>query len=549
MINLESDISNYRNQTIQKLQVEEFDVLVVGGGITGAGIARDATLRGYSVALIEKGDFGSGTSSGSSKIVHAGLRYLSQKEFRLVREASVERKKILEMAPHITRPLKFIVPLHSDTKTKKSKIRLGVWLYDLLAGFRNYTFHKIMSPKEARSLLYSPIREENFQGVALYGDGQMDDARLTLDVVLSAEEHGATILNYCQVSSFCEDSSGVINTIMAFDKLKNEIFQINARSIVLACGHWTDQIIHSIEPSAPERIRPTKGIHIITKRFYNKDYAIVVPVEDGRIIFLVPFEKYLLIGTTDTDYAGDYDNVSVAKEDVTYLINAINFIFPDALREEDVYSAYSGLRPLIISPTAKSESDVSRKHEIFSVKSNIHAIAGGKYTTYRLMAKELVDRLESLLGKKGKCRTDRVPLYGWMSTKRKDWNNWSIIAMENLTIRYQLPKDVARHLLRYGKNYLKICEEMDYDPQLRERISEYRPDIFAEIDYFIKHEKAITLNDVMLRRTQLQLSEFQGLDCIERVVIRMAKILGWSSEKMNEEISIYKKSLVWKPEK
>jgi glycerol-3-phosphate dehydrogenase len=201
---------------------------------------------------------------------------------------------------------------------------------------------------------------------------------------------------------------------------------------------------------------------------------------------------------------------------------------------------------LIVSLDAKSESDVSRKHEIFKIKPNVFAIAGGKYTTFRSMAKELVDQLVEVLGKKGKCRTDKIPLHGWVSTKRKHWENWGTIAKENLTIRYSLQDDIAKHLLRYGKSYLQICELMDSNPLLRERISENRPYILAEIDHQVRHEKAVTLNDIMLRRTQLQLSDEQGMDCVENIANRLAEILGWSSERRDAEISHYKDSLVWK---
>jgi glycerol-3-phosphate dehydrogenase len=528
------------------MESTNFDILVVGGGIIGAGIARDAALRGYSVALIEKNDFGFGTSSGSSKIVHAGLRYVAQKELRLVREGSIERKKILEMAPHITRPSKFLFPVYSDLRFTKSKLRLGTWVYDLLAGFRNHTFHKILNPEKARSILPDPIREENFEGAVLFGDGLMDDARLTLEVVLSAEEKGATVLNYCQAGTFCEDSSGLIKNVIAIDKVKNEIFQINAQLIVLACGHWTDLVIRGIDSSYPKTIRPTKGIHIITKNFYHKDFTLGLNIKDGRIFFVAPLHDHLLIGTTDTDYDGDLDHVPVNQEDVNYLIDAVNFLFPNALREEDVISAYSGLRPLVKSPTAKSESEISRKHEIIEIKPNVYAIVGGKFTTYRAMAKELVDRLCEQLGDKKKCKTDKIPLYGWFSTKRKHWENWATIAIENLTIRYQLPKDVAQNLLRYGKNYPRLCEGMDLDPSLKEKFSPDQPYTLAELSYFINYEKAITLNDVMFRRTQLQLSEGQGLGCAERVAEEMAKILNWSPEKTKAELENYKESLVWK---
>ncbi|MFX0185042.1 MAG: glycerol-3-phosphate dehydrogenase/oxidase [Candidatus Hodarchaeota archaeon] len=547
MSNRETDVLDYRKITIDKMKAEEFDILIIGGGITGAGIARDAALRGHSVALVEKNDFGYGTSSGSSKIVHAGIRYLGQKEFRLVREGSVERKKILEMTPHLTRPIQFVLPLYTDTKYPKSRIRKAVWLYDLLAGFRNFTFHKILNPEKARSILPSPLREESFQGAAIYGDGQMDDARLTLDVILSAEEYGANVLNYCEAVSFQENKMGSIENVQLLDTMDNNKFELKARSIILACGHWTERIAKSIDPDAKIHIRPTQGIHIITKRFYDKDYALGLPIMDGRFFFILPFGKYNLVGTTDTDYNEDFDYVPVNAEDIDYLIDATNFLFPGVLQKEDVYSAYSGIRPLILSPTVKSESEVSRAHEIFAIKPNLCAIAGGKFTTYRAMAKDSVDYIEKVLGKKGKCRTHKVPLFGWISTKRKHWDNWATIAIENLIIRYRLPEDVARHLLRYGKNYLKICEELDKHPDLIERISENRLDILAEIDYAIKHEKALTLADIMLRRTQIQLSEHQGLDCVETVSRRMAYVLGWSVKKEKEEIESYKQALVWKP--
>ncbi len=535
----------YRKETIEKFQSTEFDILIIGGGITGAGIARDAVLRGLSVALVEKDDFGYGTSSGSSKLVHAGLRYIGQKEFRLVREASVERKKILEMAPHITRPLKFLVPLHSDTILTKNKLRLAVWLYDLFASFRNHTFHKILGPKKARKLLPNPIRETNFQGAAIYGDGQMDDARLTLEIVLSAEEAGAVVLNYCSAQEIKTETTKN-SKVKLQDKITGQEFSVQAKTVVYACGHWTDKLVKAIDSTSPLNIRPTKGIHIITKRFYNLEYAVVVPVDDGRIIFLVPFGDYNLIGTTDTDYSDDYDYIPVIQDEVKYLIDAVNYIFPNSLTENDVVSAYSGLRPLI-SEESKAESDVSRKHKIIMVKPNVFAITGGKYTTYRAMAKELVDMVESVNGREGKCITDKVPFSGWVDTRRKGWDAWARIAKENMMIRYNLPENVSHHLLRYGKHYIRLLDDISADPKLKQAISDQRPYIFGEINYFIKYEKAITLRDVLLRRSQIQLSDEQGLDCINEIAGHMGKILDWSNEKIESEVQDYKNSLVWKP--
>jgi glycerol-3-phosphate dehydrogenase len=522
-----------------------YDLLIIGGGITGAGIARDAALRGLSVALVEKNDFGYGTSSGSSKLVHAGIRYLSQKEFRLVREASIERKKILEMAPHITSPLKFLVPLHSDTILTKRKLRLAVWLYDLMANFRNHTFHKFFGPEKAKKILPDSIRETNFQGAALYGDGQMDDARLNLEVILSAEKAGADVLNYCSAEDFHLQSPEGMDSVTIRDQTNKHVFTIQTKTLVLACGHWSDKIIKQIDPSAPTRVRPTKGIHLITKRFYNQDYAVVIPVDDGRIIFILPFGDNMLVGTTDTDYREDLEYIPVTIEDTNYLIDAVNFMFPGSLTEQDVISAYSGLRPLILSDPAKSESDVSRNHKILMVRPNTFAIVGGKYTTYRAMAKEMVDKIMKHIGKNGKSTTDKVPLNGWVSTHRHGWEAWSRIACENMMIRYHLSEKIAQHLLRYGKNYVSLLDEAKEDPQQLKVISNNRPYIFGEIHYFVKYEKAITLRDVLFRRTQIQLSFEQGLDCIESIAHYMGNLLGWSSEEVEKEIVDYKKALVW----
>ena len=536
----------YREPTIQKMSKTNYDILIIGGGITGAGIARDAALRGLTVALVEKDDFGYGTSSGSSKLVHAGIRYIGQKEFRLVREASIERKKILEMAPHITRPLKFLVPLHSDTILTKKKMRLAVWLYDLFANFRNYSFHRILGPEKAKMLLPNSIRETNFQGAAIYGEGKMDDARLTLEVMLSAEKAGADILNYCSAEDFHLQSPEGIDTVTMRDQTNKHVFTVQTKTLVLACGHWSDKMVQRIDPSSHSRVRPTKGVHLITKRFYNLDHAVVIPVEDGRIIFIVPFGQNLLVGTTDTDYVEDFDYIPVTKEDTNYLIDAVNFLFPGSLTEQDIISAYSGLRPLILSDPTKSESDVSRNHEIRMVRPNTFAIAGGKFTTYRTMAKEMVDKITKILGDKTKSTTDKVPLNGWISTKRQGWDAWSRIACENMMIRYNLSEQVSQHLLRYGDNYIKMLYEAKEDPQLMKVITNHRPYIFGEINYFVKYEKAITLRDVLFRRTQIQLSFEQGLDCIEAIAHHMGNLLGWSSEEIEKEISDYKKALVWK---
>lgn len=540
-------ITEYRDKSIGTLKSEEFDLLIIGGGITGAGILRDAQLRGYKAALIEKEDFGSGTSSGSSKLIHAGLRYLGQKEFKLVREASVERKRLIEMIPSLSRPLPFLIPMYTDSVVKKSKIRLALWLYDLLAGFRNYGFHKFHGIEESKMMLPAKVKTENFEGTGYYFDGQMDDVRITEEVILSAEDHGGVVLNHAEAIEFVKREGGnSIQEVVIKDKISGITFNTKARYYCFAVGHWENYLVKLINPDASLRIRPTKGIHMIVKRFYHKEYAVTCPVDDGRIIFLLPFGKYNIIGTTDTDYNGDLDYVPVKEEDINYLIVAINKIFDQAITKEDIVSAYSGLRPLIKPEIMKSESDVSRTHEIIEVANNVLSIAGGKFTTFRQMSEDFVDKMESSLEVKNKCKTTKIHYHSWDNINRNNWNNWCIIAKEDMRIRYKLDDDIIDHLLSYGIHYEKICKYFMKNPEIKSRISSDRPYILAEIDFFVKKQHALTLNDVMFRRTQIQLSENQGLDCVDVVAKRMKELLSWSDQKVITEIEAYKKALVWK---
>ncbi|MHA1447836.1 MAG: glycerol-3-phosphate dehydrogenase/oxidase [Candidatus Hodarchaeales archaeon] len=385
-------------------------------------------------------------------------------------------------------------------------------------------------------------REENFQGAGFYYDGQMDDARVTLDVILSAEQHGCIPLNYAEVIgvSSPDDTENGFNIITVKDHYDSTEFTIKAKLVVIATGHWSDSVIEYFKPGLPTKIRPTKGIHLIVKKFYDLDNAVVVPVKDGRIIFIVPFGDYNLIGTTDTDYTGDPDHVPVTSEDVDYLINAINDIFPGSITEKDIVSAYSGIRPLVQPEKAVSESDVSRTHRIYEILENsVFCIAGGKFTTYRQMAEDMVDKVEVILGQRESCSTKKVHLHGWNRITRKNWNSWADNAVKQMKTHYGLEDDIARHLLKYGIHHAGVCELFQKNPELKARISSNRP------NYYVLYEKALTLNDVMLRRTQIQLSYDQGFDCIDKIARRLGDILGWNPEKIELEKQQYRNSLPW----
>lgn len=543
-----------RRTIFENINHIKYDMIIIGGGISGAGIARDASLRGYKVLLIEKNDFGSGTSSGSSKLIHAGLRYLANKEFRLVRTASIERKKIVNMTPNISKPLKFLIPAYKDT-FPKNKARLAVWLYDLMAGFRNFGFHEIYSKKKALELFPESIRTENFQGAASYFDASMDDARITLENILSAESEGATVLNYCMAERIEYSENGV--KVEIHDKILDDIKEASAKVVISAVGVWTDILLQKIKDYVPEKnmIRSTKGIHLITEKFYHSESAVVIPTNDGRIIFVLPFGKYNCVGTTDTDYSNNLDYVPVEDNDVEYLINATNNLFGNILSKNMVVSAYSGLRPLIsISDTlnksdivSESESKVSRKHEIFKVKEHIWVIAGGKYTTFREMAKEILDKVEKdEFSTQHKCNTDKKPVWGWSDTNRSNWTNWAKLKTKEL-MNIGLSEESAHNLLKYGIKVDIIIEMIINDQTniLKTPIGQERAEILVEVDYCILYEKVWHLSDFMLYRTQLQLSKHQGMDCTEKIVERMAKLLHWDKKTQEYEILNYKKKLVW----
>ena len=380
-----------------------FDLLVIGGGIVGAGVARDAAMRGLSVALVERNDFASGTSSRSSRLLHGGLRYLAQGRLRLVREAGTEKMVLQRIAPHLTRPMPFLFPTYRGTEWKLWKLRIGVKLYDWLSAGRNFAPSKTLRPEEVVNLLPG-LSRRGLTGAVRYYDAVTNDARLVIDTLRSAARHGASVLNYASFDGAKRQADVWRCTVT--DRLGNTSVEVTARAIVNAAGAWGDRF-----PQSHVRLRLTKGVHLVIPRARLPVPECAVMTDGPRILFAIPWGERTILGTTDTDYAGDPDAVACEPADVLYVLGVANRLFPAArLKPEDVTSTWAGLRPLIADPTGRP-SDISRAHDIHMTEPGWIDVAGGKLTTYRLMAEQTVDLLSELLGARtAPCTTAAEPL-------------------------------------------------------------------------------------------------------------------------------------------
>lgn len=541
-----------RKKDLELLVKHEFDILIVGGGITGAGIAWDAAMRGLKVAVIDKEDFGAGTSSGSSKLVHAGMRYLAYLEFNLVKHASKERMWMFRALPHITEPIPFLIPVFKKGKNTFVRMLLAGTLYDILSGFKNTDKSAFLSKEKTLEKIPN-LRSNTLKRSLFYWDGIMDDARVTLETILSAREYGAITVNHVKADSFIKETNSelgeIVKGVTAIDTLSDEKITIKAKIVINATGPWTDQVI-GILGDESKLLRTTKGIHIVTKKLFDSNTVVVIVTDDRREMFVIPFrKKYTLIGTTDTDYRDKFDHVAVTQEDIDYVISAVNNDFPNSITKDDVISAYSGIRPLILSPKAKSETKTSRWFEIIETRPNLLTVTGGKYTIFRFMAEKSVNKCLEILDLNKKdypCKTEKSQLHGGQGiTYIFDYLRKHV---PPLMKKYDLDFEVVDHIVHtYGTAHTTIFDLIDKNEKLKERIAEDRPHILAEIIYIVENEMCQTLSDFLLRRTQLQLIENQALDCVEKVAKEMGKILGWDNKRQKEEIENYKKDLMWKP--
>ncbi|MHA1124550.1 MAG: FAD-dependent oxidoreductase [Candidatus Heimdallarchaeota archaeon] len=547
-----SQVLEARKKNLQALSKEKFDVLIIGAGITGAATAWDAALRGLKVAIIDKEDYGAGTSSGSSKLVHAGIRYLAYGEFSLVRHASRERQWMFKYIPHITSPIPFLIPNYKKGKNSFVKLIFAGVLYDLLSFFKNTKTHKFLSKKKTLEKIPN-LKSDPLKRSLFYYDGMMDDARVNLEVILSAREQGAICVNHLEAEEFeikkGPDGANPIESVTAVDKLTGEKVRIEAKTIVNATGPWTDGVLAKVNHDK-KLLRTTKGIHIITKRIVEDDSVVVITADDERGMFVIPFRKnYSLIGTTDTFFDTDFDHVEITQEDIDYAVSAVNNDFPGSITNKDVISAYSGIRPLLISPKAKSETDTSRWYDIIETNPGFFTITGGKYTIFRYMAEKMVDRLVKQLQLKKsqyKCQTKTSYVHG--GERIANIEKYVADSVSKIVNKYKLEIDSAEHIANtYGTCHEELLSLADEDKKLLERIAPGRPHIVAEIHYAVKKEMCLSLSDFLLRRTQLQLLEHQGLDCAEKIAKIMSKLLDWDDKEIKKQFTNYKKDLCWNP--
>lgn len=530
---------------------EKYDLIVIGGGINGAGIARDAALRGLRVALVEKKDFGAGTTQAPTRLIHGGLRYLEYFEFSLVFESLQERKNLLRIAPHLVRPLAFIIPVYRGSKRSVPLINLGLTIYDLLSINTALPAHRYLS--RDRLLKQEPgLRAEGLQGGALYYDCQVPFVeRLCLANVLDACEHGATTLNYTGATGFIKNEAhNAIRGVIVQDMEGNHR-NLYADMIVNAAGPWVDEVTRLANPEEPKRIGGTKGTHLVVDRFPGApDHAIYVEArEDQRPFFIVPWLDLYLIGTTDDPYSGDLDAVHPTGDESEYLLRETNRIFPQAnLSEQDIIHAYSGVRPLP-AVTSKTSGAITRRHIIYDhAKENgisgLISIIGGKITTYRNLSRQTVDLVLEKLGKPVRpSNTHRLPLPGG-DIPDHNLENYLMLQVPVTMRDYGLTEEQAQHLIElYGSRYNDVLALTRERPDLLERLSSHTPDIAAQALYAARFELARTLSDFFLRRTQIGSNVGHGLDCTRRVAALFAEVLGWNAQQQAAEIRAYEEEL------
>ncbi len=536
-----------RAELWSRLDDESFDVLVIGGGINGAGIARDAALRGLKTALVEKGDFGSGTSFRSSKLIHGGLRYLETYQFGLVRESTAERAVQMRMAPHLARPLPFMFPVYKEDPHGLLFMDMGLWLYDALALFRVPKIHRAM--RENGVLAREPeLKKEGLVGGLHYYDCSTDDGRLTLENILDAISLGAVCVNHASVDSLIKSTDGkrIIGAGVT-DGVSGKSVEVRARMVIVATGAWTDSFLSLAGENRPPLVRATRGSHVVVPRakLPVKNAVAMLSPADNRPLFVIPWGDHTYVGTTDVEHSEGPDCVFIHRDEVDYIMEAIKRYFPGLdISENDVTGTWSGLRPLVDEPDVATSSKISREHEIIGGEDGLLILVGGKLTTYRLMARQTLDRALHILSagpdsleSVRKCATKNRPLPGGVGLSRGQLD----VMRTEVSDKHAVSGETAEHLLSvYGSRVDAVLSECGKD--------DIRPlcpglhHVRAEVDFAVRYEMAATLEDVMIRRTLIGLKEAENsLKIAGSVAAGMAEILNWDEAEKDRQIAAYRK--------
>jgi glycerol-3-phosphate dehydrogenase len=539
-----------REAALEAVTGERFDVVVVGGGITGAGTALDAASRGYTVALVERDDYAIGTSSRSSKMVHGGLRYLQNFDLGLVREALLERQLMVQLAPHLVYPTPFLVPTIGEDRRSRM-IGIGLNMYDVMATTRVGMSRRERAEREQGEDYWAPDRHRTIggdevvelvpalaardpKGAYLFYDCQTDDVRLVLTILGEAERYGAVSLNGTEVTGLI-DRSGRADGVLCRDVESGEEFEIQADNVINATGVWADRIRPEeiLEEEEVPRIAPSRGTHVLvaSELLPLNGAACIVPAGEDRTIFALPWYGRTLIGTTDNDYEGDLAHVQPSPRDVDYLLDAANSFFGLNLESSDLVGAYAGVRPLISTGDPRKSVDISRKAELYETSSGLLTITGGKLTTWRRMAKLVVDRMVEREGREAECRTDDTPL-GLVATEG-DLDPPDGLSEDDLPKGY-------RELLgfRYGHAGRAVLRLAGERSELAAPIAEGQPDLLAEAAIAARLEQARTVADVLLRRTRLGLlaaPQLRTAESVLPVAEAMGSELGWDDARVRKE--------------
>jgi glycerol-3-phosphate dehydrogenase len=518
----------------------DYDVVVLGGGMAGAGAARDLALRGLSVALVDKGDFASATTARSSKLIHGGLRYLELFDFGLVRESLAERERLGRLAPHLVRPLPFLVPIYRDSSRGLIKVRIGLKLYDWLTPGRTRERYRVLPAVDALSL-EPGIRPEDLRGAGYYFDDLLlYPERLCLENVLSACRHGARAFNYTQVEEIRRDAGGAPNGVRVRDLLGGAVATLGARVIVNATGPWVDELRAraGVGDRGVHILRRTKGIHCLLPRLTER--AIYQSTRDDRMIFVIPWRDFSLVGTTDTDFDGDLDRVHATRDEVDYLLGEVRHAVPDprVVPDEVIYT-YAGVRPLSFEEGRRA-SDVSRAHKVVEeAGGRFLSITGTKLTCFRSLAEELGDRVTRLLGRPAPARTGSLTLDGTdEEAGRLEAHAWLDVSAD--VAASGLSRETLETLVTlYGRNYRRVMELAGKVPGGAEPLCPSNPDVVAQLHHAVHEELTVSLQDFLLRRTGIGTSRCQGHDCAEAIAHRLAPLLGWSPRRIDAEVEAF----------
>lgn len=531
-----------RTACLEQMAANRVDLLIIGGGVTGAGIALDAASRGLTVGLIEMQDFAAGTSSRSTKLVHGGLRYLKQGDVQLVREVGRERTILYRNAPHIVIPEKMILPIVEKGTYGKLATSIGLYVYDLLAGVKRKE-RRIMLSKKQTMKAEPLLRTDMLKGSGLYYEYRTDDARLTIEVMKTARTFGASCVNYTEATDFVYQK-GKVTGVKATDRLTGKEYLLTAKKIVNAAGPWVDRLREKDQSLFGKRLHLTKGVHLVVP--YSRlplKQAVYFDVADKRMIFAIPRGKSTYIGTTDTNYLGELERPRVTREDVTYLLQATNDMFPSVkLTEEDITSSWAGLRPLI-HEDGKSPSELSRKDEVFHSASGLITIAGGKLTGFRKMAERVVDLVSKELSKEERrrfktCHTDKIVLSGGHFRSGEAISDFIRDQTQKTRSFGGTEEQVSALVWKYGRNTDVIVDSaIDL---MKQGVNAVEAWLLAELRYGIREEMVMTLRDFLIRRSGRLFFDRESIGSMYRIAAReLARTLKWSSAEKQREIQAF----------